>query len=68
MDGRGFGRRELAITNLANAAPDLLASLKEVLPFVPGWNQLDFAGRPWLQRAQDAIDKASLVTCEGVQP
>ena len=48
----------MANARLMSAAPELLEALKECLPNTPGWNAADFAGRPWLSKAQTAISKA----------
>lgn len=46
------------VAGLLTAAPDLLAALRAVLPFVPGYAYGDTAGRSHLIAALDAIAKA----------
>ena len=49
-----------ASARMIAAAPDLLAALEGVLPYVPGGHEFDHddIGRPWLQVARAAIAKA----------
>jgi len=47
-----------ANARLIAAAPELLAALEGLLPMVPGHNEDDTAGRPWLVAARAAIAKA----------
>lgn len=55
-----YGDEILANARAIASVPELLEALQECLPYVPGWTQRDFAGRPWLRKASEALEKAGI--------